>query len=84
MMTALITLQAQLESILNQEGLSEDFKEAVSDGIYAGRLGQTALEQWMNSWINPTSLDYFSEDEKAYREGVRFVEQQWEAITGMF
>lgn len=83
-MTALNTLKALLESILNQEGLSEDFKEAVSDGIYACQLGSfVALNNWINSWVE-TSDAHVAEKDKEYQQGVRFVEQQWEAVTGMF
>lgn len=83
-MTALITLQAQLEPILNQDGFSEDFKEAISDGIYACQLGSfVALNNWINSWVE-TSDVHVAEKDKEYQQGVRFVEQQWEAITGMF
>lgn len=81
-MTALTTLQTQLQSILNQEGLSEDFKEAVFHGIYACQLGSAeGLNGWILSWVDAEDV---AEEDKEYQEGVRFVEQQWEAITGMF
>lgn len=81
-MTALTMLQTQLESVLNQEGLSEDFKEAIEDGIYSCKLGSfVALNNWINSWVDE---GHVAENDKEYQQGVRFVEQQWEAITGMF
>lgn len=85
-MTALNTLKAQLQPFVNKEGLDENFKAAISDGIYACELGSwQALNQWIVSWteIDPMNFQYMDED-KHYLEGVRFVEQQWEAVTGMF
>lgn len=85
-MTALITLQTQLQSILNQEGLSEDFKEAVSHGIYACKLGSVAaLENWINTWrVDNATLETLSKDGIDYFNGVHFVEEQWYKVTGMF
>lgn len=85
-MTALSTLQTQLQSILNQEGLSDDFKEAVNHGIYACNLGSVAaLENWINKWrVDKPTLETFSEDDKDYFNGVYFVEEQWYKVTGMF
>lgn len=83
-MTALNTLKAQLEPFVNQKDLSEDFKAAISDGIYATTLSQAALEQWIGLWVSPRSIECTTEADIEYCKGVRLVEQQWEAITGMF
>lgn len=85
-MTALTTLQTQLESILNQEGLSEDFKEALRDAINACNLGSwQALNQWISHWVGwQTDNVVNRNDDYDYIQGVRFVEQQWEKVTGMF
>lgn len=83
-MTALITLKSQLEHFVNQEDLSEDFKAAISDGIYATTLSQVALEQWIGLWMSPRSIECTTEVDIEYCKGVRFVEEQWEEITGMF
>ena len=75
-------LKTQLQHEFTKTHTSEDYVQALSDGIYGCDLGVTALETWMNSWITPSYLNHKSE--KDYVRGVEFVEQQWHQITGMF
>lgn len=83
-MTALTTLKAQLEPFVNQKDLTEDFKSAISDGLYAADLSQVALEQWIGLWTGQRSIECTTEADIEYCKGVRLVEQQWEKVTGMF
>lgn len=85
-MTALNTLKLQLQHTLNtpSSDLSEGVREAVADAIYSCELGSwVALNNWINSWVEASDI-YVADKDKEYQQGVRFVEQQWEAITGMF
>lgn len=85
-MTALNTLKVQLQHTLNapNSSLSDGVREAVADAIYSCELGSwVALNNWINSWVETSDVNG-AEFSKEYQQGVRFVEQQWEAITGMF
>ena len=86
-MNPLDLLKERLQSVLNESTESEDFKEALSDAIYACNLSTTALEQFIGSWATTDTqtidrqLDYC---DIRYACGVAFVEEQWHKITGMF
>jgi hypothetical protein len=78
-------LEGQLQSILNDVAFSPDFREAISDGLYACSLGEAALNVLVFNWSNEQlGTDKLSEEDKQYQEGVAFVEEQWHKITGMF
>ena len=86
-MNPLQQLKERLQIVLNESTESEDFKEALSDAIYACNLSTTALEQFIGSWVAPDvstidrQLDY---RDVRYACGVAFVEEEWHKITGMF
>ena len=75
-------LKTQLEKSLDGTSETEDFKEALRDGLYSCELGSIAsLESFIGSWAGSTGL---SEEDKQYQQGVQFVEEKWHQITGMF
>lgn len=77
-------LKSQLTDFLDKSNQGEHFNEALEDGVYACNLNSVkALEQWIASWVDtgePTDAYW----EKDYMQGVAFVEDQWNKITGMF
>lgn len=76
-LTAIGLLKAKLQRSLADSTSSDDFNEALSDCAYACELGVTALEQHMEKWLNgPYNYEYC--------QGIKFVEEKWNAITGMF
>lgn len=83
-MNPLDLLKTQLQNALNESTESEDFNDALSDAIYGCDLSIKALETWMMSWIAPNYLEYISYEQNQYIQGVKFVEDKWYQITGMF
>lgn len=79
-------LKAQLEKALNETTETEDFKEALRDGVYATSLSVSGLESWINLWSDSQDSNYLygAEFSKEYQQGVQFVEEKWYQITGMF
>jgi hypothetical protein len=79
-------LKSQLTDFLDKSDQGEDFNDAVEDGIYACNLNSVkALEQWINPWVSIVEEDYAPDDKaRDYLNGVAFVEDQWNKITGMF
>lgn len=82
-MNPLDLLKTQLQNALNESTESVDYKDALEDGVYSCGLGITALEEWVSIWINPLYCN-FSVKEAEYQKGVKFVEDKWHQITGMF
>lgn len=76
-------LKTQLEKALDDDNQFEGYHLALSDAIYACKLSVLALETWMNPWLDNEDVEPYSTDYD-YREGVKFVEEKWHAITGMF
>jgi len=74
----------QLKERLNHEftktHTSQDYIDALSDGIYSCQFETaTALEQWIDIWLNPEYMDYeISRDD--YSKGVRFVADEWDKV----
>jgi len=80
-------LKTQLEKALDETSETEDFKEALVDGVYACGLNSVlSLETWLSTWNGGQDVDYIygSEFSKEYQQGVQFVEEKWHQITGMF
>ncbi|WP_391560668.1 hypothetical protein [Robertmurraya sp.] len=77
-MNPLDLLKTQLQNSLNESTESEDFNEALHDCSYACNLSVTALEQHIGMW--PDKGDWDIE----YCRGIKFVEDKWHQITGMF
>jgi hypothetical protein len=76
-MNPLDLLKTQLQNALNESTESIDFNEALHDCSYACNLSVTALEQHMERWLNgPYNYEYC--------RGIKFVEDKWHQITGMF
>lgn len=76
-MNPLDLLKTQLQNALNESTESIDFNEALYDCSYACNLSVTALEQHMEKWLNgPYNYEYC--------RGIKFVEDKWHQITGMF
>ena len=76
-MDALNILKQRLQEGLNESSESVDYQEALHDCSYACNLSVKALEQHMEKWLNgPYNYEYC--------KGIRFVEEQWHKITGMF
>jgi hypothetical protein len=84
-MNSLVLLKERLQTVLNGSTESESFKDAISEGLYACDLSVIGLEQWIAHWIEWKSEDVVNRnDDHDYLEGVKFVEEQWHKITGMF
>lgn len=82
-MNPLDLLKTQLQNALNESTESEDYKNALEDGVYSCQFEtQTALIQWINNWTKDFTLEYDFDLE--YRRGIKFVEDKWHQITGMF
>lgn len=78
-------LKSQLTDFLDKSDQGEDFNQAVEDGIYACGLGSfQALNEWISIWIHHQNLANETEQDLKYMQGVAFVEDQWNKITGMF
>lgn len=80
-------LKSQLTDFLDKSDQEEDFNDAVEDGIYACSLGSfQALTEWISIWIGNhyMGFDGYSEQDLKYMQGVAFVEEQWNKVTGMF
>lgn len=76
-MNPLDLLKTQLQNALNESTESIDFNEALHDCSYACNLSVTALEQHIERWLNgPYNYEYC--------RGIKFVEDKWHQITGMF
>ena len=70
-------LKERLQTVLDESTESDCYQEAISDCAYACNLSVTALEQHMEKWLNgPYNYEYC--------KGIRFVENEWHKITGMF
>lgn len=83
-MNPLDLLKTQLQSALNESTETIDFKSALEDATYSCTLDSvTALEQWVDIWTQ-TDSHLMTESEIQYQHGVKFVEEQWHKITGMF
>jgi len=87
-MNPLQVLKDRLQTVLNESAESEDFKEALYDGIYATSLSVADLESWASLWNGSQDVDYLygcgNDFSKEYQEGVALVEEEWHKITGMF
>lgn len=76
-MNPLDILKLQLTEFLKDSKENEDFNEALHDCVYACNCSVTALEQHMQKWLNgPYNYEYC--------KGIKFVEDKWYQITGMF
>jgi hypothetical protein len=82
MITGIVPLQ-QLKERLQHEftktHTSEDYVEAIADGIYSCQYEtETPLVQWLKSWevIDRDSHRF----DKRYQKGVKFVSDAWQAI----
>lgn len=76
-MVPLQQLKERLQLALNGYSESADYQEALHDCSYACNLSVTALEQHMEKWLDgPYNYEYC--------RGIKFVEDQWHQITGMF
>lgn len=78
-MNSLILLKERLQHEFSKTHTSEDYVEAISDGIYSCQY-ETArpLEQWLAIW---TPQDCTMQDfEKRYQKGVQFVSDTWQEI----
>lgn len=81
-MSPIELLKEQLQTALKASVEGLDFNMALDDAIYSCQFeSETALVQWMNSWVSDDLTFKFDLD---YQRGVQFVEQQWHKITGMF
>ncbi len=71
-------LKTQLKKALDENvDRSDCFKEALHDCCYACNCSTVALEEHMEKWLNgPYNYEYC--------QGIKFVEEKWHAITGMF
>ena len=92
---SLSTLKIKLQETLNQppendwDG-SENYRQAISDALYATSLSETALTQWIKTWEGPTgSIEAFcgwhsclDTEEGQYYSGVQFVANVWDKIKG--
>lgn len=76
-MNPLQQLKEILQKSLSESTESDCYQEALSDCAYACDLGVTALEQHMEKWLDGP-YDY------EYCKGIKFVEDNWHQITGMF
>lgn len=71
-------LKIKLQECLNECTESEDFKGALSDGIYGCQLEtETALKDWVSSWSDGYPL---TASETEYQVGVQFVADTWKNI----
>lgn len=83
-MNPLDLLKTQLQNALNESTETIDFKSALEDATYSCTLDSvTALEQWVAIWTQ-TDSHLMTESEIQYQHGVKFVEDKWHQITGMF
>ncbi len=77
-------LKTVLQKALNESTESIDFKSALEDATYSCTLDSVAaLEQWVAIWTQ-TDSHLMTESEIQYQKGVKFVEDKWYQITGMF
>lgn len=84
-MNPLDLLKTQLQNALNDSSANADFREALGDGLYACSLGEAALDVLVFNWSNEQlDLEGLSESDINYQKGVKFVEDKWHQITGMF
>lgn len=77
------TLKGILQKALNSSTESEDFIEALTDGVYACDLNSVlSLETWLDTWNGSQDVDYLygTGFSKQYQEGVQFVAEQWDRI----
>jgi tripartite-type tricarboxylate transporter receptor subunit TctC len=82
-MNPLDLLKTQLQNALSESTESEDFADALKDGIYSCDWEtEAALVQWIESWSQ--HIVEITRCEKDYQKGVKFVEDKWHQITGMF
>lgn len=73
------SLKERLVTYLNESKEPEDFKDAISDGIYSCQFEtETALNQWIKTWSK--HIVEITKCEKEYQRGVRFVGELWEDL----
>lgn len=78
-MSRLSTLKERLQYEFSKTHMSEDYVEAISDGIYSCQYEtETPLIQWINSWkVLDRGSPLF---DKNYKRGVQFVADAWEDV----
>lgn len=73
------TLKEILQHEFTKTHMSEDYVEAIADGIYSCQFETvTALEEWIKTWTK--HIVEITKSEKHYQRGVQFVAEQWDRV----